>query len=124
MHNIIDTPSSRVRSVAAGPAELVGQVRPGPQGTMSVKVGGSASRKVEGVVNYRWKEEEHVCTKDSDGNESCSWQTRRTDSGGQNSYFTMELVEYLLTLILGTKSRWEADYIVGRVVVGDGLFGY
>ena len=44
--------------------------------------------------------------------------------GGQNSYFTMELVEYLLTLILGTKSRWEADYIVGRVVVGDGLFGY
>ena len=29
--------------------------------------------------------------------------------GGQNSYFTMELVEYLLTLILGTKSRWEAD---------------
>ena len=29
MHNIIDTPSSRVRSVAAGPAELVGQVSQG-----------------------------------------------------------------------------------------------
>ena len=82
MHNIIDTPSSRVRSVAAGPAELVGQVRPGPQGTMSVDVGGSSSRRVEGVVNYRWKEEEYVCTKDSDGKESCSWTTRRTDSGG------------------------------------------
>ena len=81
MRNIIDTPSSRVRSVAAGPAELVGQVRPGPQGTLSVNVG-SASRKVEGVVKYRWKEEEYVCTKDSEGNESCSWKTRRTDSGG------------------------------------------
>ena len=82
MHNIIDTPSSRVRSVAVGPAELVGQVRPGPIGTMSVNVGGSASREVQGVVKYRWKEEEYVCTKDSDGNESCSWKTRRTDSGG------------------------------------------
>ena len=82
MRNIIDTPSSNVRGVAVGPAELVGQVRPGPQGTMSVNVGGSASRKVQGVVKYRWKEEERVCTKDSDGNESCSWKTRRTDSGG------------------------------------------
>ena len=80
MHNIIDTPSSRVRSVAAGPAELVGQVRPGPKGTMSVNVGGSSSRKTEGAVYYRWKEEEYVCTKDSDGKESCSWKTRRTKS--------------------------------------------
>ena len=80
MHNIIDTPSSRVRSVAIGPAELVGQVRPGPKGTMSVNVGGSSSRKTEGAVYYKWKEEEYVCTKDSDGNESCSWKTRRTKS--------------------------------------------
>ena len=42
---------------------MVGQVRPGPQGTMSVDVGGSSSRRVQGVVNYRWKEEERVCTK-------------------------------------------------------------
>ena len=80
MHNIIDTPSSRVRSVAVGPAELVGQVRPGPKGTMSVNVGGSSSRKTEGAVYYKWKEEEYVCTKDSDGKESCSWKTRRTKS--------------------------------------------
>ena len=73
MHNIIDTPSSRVRSVAAGPAELVGQVRPGPQGTLSVDVGGSSSRRVQGVVNYRWKEEERVCSRDKDGKESCRW---------------------------------------------------
>ena len=83
MHNIIDTPSSRVRSVAAGPAELVGQVRPGPQGTLSVDVGGSSSRRVQGVVNYRWKEEERVCSKDKDGKESCRWVTRRTDAGGR-----------------------------------------
>ncbi len=82
MHNIIDTPSSRVRSVAAGPAELVGQVRPGPKGTLSVDVGGSSSRRVQGVVNYRWKEEERVCSKDKDGKESCKWVTRRTDAGG------------------------------------------
>ena len=80
MHNIIDTPSSRVRSVAVGPAELVGQVRPGPDGTMAVSVAGSSSRLVEGVVVYRWKEEEYVCTRDSDGKESCSWKTRRTKS--------------------------------------------
>ena len=84
MHNIIDTATSRVRSVAVGPAELVGQVRPGPEGTISVNVGGSSSRKVEGVVAYRWKEEEYVCTKDSDGKESCSWHTRRTDDGNTN----------------------------------------
>ncbi|MGB2452854.1 MAG: hypothetical protein ACPIB8_07935 [Candidatus Poseidoniaceae archaeon] len=83
MHNIIDTPSSRVRSVAAGPAELVGQVRPGPQGTMSIDVGGSSSRRVQGVVNYRWKEEERVCSKDNEGRESCKWVTRRTDAGGR-----------------------------------------
>ncbi len=80
MHNIIDTPSSRVRSVAAGPAELVGQVRPGPQGTMAFHVGGSRSRLVEGAVAYRWKEEEYVCSKDNDGKESCKWVTRRTGS--------------------------------------------
>ena len=84
VHNIIDTATSRVRSVAVGPAELVGQVRPGPEGTISVNVGGSSSRKVEGVVAYRWKEEEYVCTKDSDGKESCSWHTRRTDDGNTN----------------------------------------
>ena len=44
--------------------------------------------------------------------------------GEQNSYFTMELAEYLLTLILGKRSRWEADYTCGRAVVGDGLFGF
>ncbi|MBT4982378.1 MAG: hypothetical protein HOM47_02530 [Euryarchaeota archaeon] len=83
MHNIIDTPTSKVRSVAVGPAELVGQVRPGPDGTLSIDVGESSSRRVQGVVSFKWKEEEYICTKDSDGKESCSWKTRRTGDGNQ-----------------------------------------
>ena len=81
MHNILDTPSSRVRSVAAGAAELVGQVRPAPSGTLDIHVGGYPEFQVQGVVAYRWKEEEYVCTRDNDGNESCSWESRRRDSG-------------------------------------------
>ena len=81
MHNILDTPSSRVRSVAAGAAELVGQVRPAPSGTLDLHVGGYPEFQVQGVVAYRWKEEEYVCTRDNDGNESCSWESRRSDSG-------------------------------------------
>lgn len=81
MHNILDTPSSRVRSVAAGAAELVGQVRPAPSGTLDIHVGGYPEFQVQGVVAYRWKEEEYVCTRDNDGNESCSWEPRRRDSG-------------------------------------------
>ena len=81
MHNILDTPSSRVRSVAAGAAELVGQVRPAPSGTLDLHVGGYPEFQVQGVVTYRWKEEEYVCTRDNDGNESCSWESRRRDSG-------------------------------------------
>ena len=61
VHNIIDTPTSKVRSVAVGAAELVGQVRPGPEGTLSFNVGGDVSRLVEGAVAYKWVEEEHVC---------------------------------------------------------------
>ncbi len=80
-HNIIDTPTSKVRGVAVGPAELVGQVRPGPDGTLTVDVGGNSNRRVEGIVSFRWKEEEYVCTKDSDGKESCSWNTRRDIDG-------------------------------------------
>ena len=132
MHNIIDTPSSRVRSVAVGPAELVGQVRPGPQGTLSVDVGGSDSRKVEGVVKYRWKEEEYVCTKDSDGDESCSWETRRTDSGGTefilhdgtggilvdpNSWDKVELGD---ELYCWERSRWR--WTVWVLAAGDPVY--
>ena len=41
--------------------------------------------------------------------------------GEQNSYFTMELAEYLLTQ--RGQSRDGDDYIVGRVVDGDDCLG-
>ena len=79
IHNIIDTPTSKVSSVAAGPAELVGQVRPGPQGTISV--GLRHSRKLDGVVYYTMKEERRNVTKDEDGNETVSWVVTRQETG-------------------------------------------
>jgi len=81
MHNILDTPTSRVRSVAAGPVELVGQIRPAPSGTLAVSVGGDSSQLVEGVVAYRWLEEELVCTTDKDGKKTCNWVSRRDENG-------------------------------------------
>ena len=79
VHNIIDTPTSKVRSVAVGAAELVGQVRPGPEGTLSFNVGGDVSRLVEGAVAYKWVEEEHVC-RGSGEDRTCSWETRRKEN--------------------------------------------
>jgi hypothetical protein len=81
MHNILDTPTSRVRSVAAGSVELVGQIRPAPSGTLAVAVGGNSSQLVEGVVAYRWLEEELVCTTDKDGKKTCNWVPRRDENG-------------------------------------------
>jgi len=81
-HSIIDTPTSNVRSVAVGPAELVGQIRPPPTGTLSVKIADDEDKIVDGVVMYKWKEEEYVCSTDSEGKESCNWRTRRKESGG------------------------------------------
>ena len=81
-HGIIDTPTSNVRGVAVGPAELVGQVRPPPTGTLRVEIADDENKIVDGVVLYHWKEEEYVCSKDSDGKESCSWTTRRKGEGG------------------------------------------
>ena len=80
LHNVIDTPTSRVRSVAVGPAEFVGQVRPGPEGSLGFDVAGDSDRRVEGAVAYHWKEEEHVCT-GSGKNRKCSWRLRSSDAG-------------------------------------------
>ncbi|HIF46431.1 MAG TPA: hypothetical protein EYQ73_06550 [Candidatus Poseidoniales archaeon] len=80
LHNVIDTPTSKVRSVAVGSAELVGQIRPGPEGTLGFEVAGDPQRRVEGAVAYHWKEEEHVCT-GSGKNRSCSWRLRSSDEG-------------------------------------------
>lgn len=83
LHNIIDTPTSTVRGVAVGSAELVGQVRPYTP-THHLTVGG---KTFDGIVGYEWKEEEERCTRDSEGNESCSWHL--VDSGEDWSKFIL-----------------------------------
>ena len=80
-HNIIDTPTQLARSVAVGPAELVGQVRPGPDGSMTVEVSGPG-RKASGVVAFKWLEEQYVC-RGSGKNRHCSWESRASDDGSQ-----------------------------------------
>ena len=69
-HNILDTPTQLVRSTAVGPAELVGQIRPGSGGSMSVNIDGE-ERTAQGIVAYEWTKEESI----NNGN----WW--KTDSG-------------------------------------------
>tara|TARA_B110000444_G_scaffold89233_1_gene84382 strand:+ start:2907 stop:4280 length:1374 start_codon:yes stop_codon:yes gene_type:complete len=86
---MIDTPTSLVRSVPAGSAELVGQVRPAPEQWINVVVDGNSDRMIPGCVDFRWLYEVYVCRKvtstDSEGNtttrEECNWQRVRSDSG-------------------------------------------
>ena len=84
---MIDTPTSLVRSVPVGSAELVGQVRPAPEQWINVVVDGNPNRMIPGCVDYSWEYEVYVCRQvtstDSDGNtttrEECNWQTVRSD---------------------------------------------
>ncbi len=86
---MIDTPTSLVRSVPVGSAELVGQVRPAPEQWINVVVDGNPKRMIPGCVDYRWEYEVYVCRQvtstDSEGNtttrEECNWQSVRSDSG-------------------------------------------
>ena len=103
LHSMIDTPTSTVRSVAVGPAELVGEVRPAHAGSLRVTVGTQqvpgaqvaltaltegvvdaaikqatgqnlAQHTVDGVVAYVWVQE--------------VWETRTTGSGDNKSSTT------------------------------------
>ena len=76
---IRDLPTSPIRSVAVGQAELVGQVRPSIAGTPEFSVGG---RTHKGFVCWQWKSYKYVCRTDSDGDTHCSWEHRETKSGG------------------------------------------
>ena len=76
---INDLPTSPIRSVAVGQAEIVGQVRPSNAGTPTFSVGG---RDMEGTVLWTWSSYKWVCSRDSDGNESCSWSKQETKEGG------------------------------------------
>lgn len=83
---MMDTPTSNIRSVAVGSAELVGQVRPGPLYPPSVVVDGDASKSVNDLTSWNWKYEVYKCrtTTDSEGNtkQECSWHQIRSDVGG------------------------------------------
>ena len=86
---MIDTPTSLVRSVPLGSAELVGQVRPAPEQWINVVVDGNPNRIIPGCVDFEWEYEVYVCrqvtTTDSEGNtttrEECNWQRVRSDDG-------------------------------------------
>ena len=75
---INDLPTSPIRSVAVGQAEVVGQVRPSNSGTPSFRVGG---RDMEGTVVWSWSRYRYVCRETDEGTE-CSWELEETQNGG------------------------------------------
>ena len=85
-----DTPTSNIRSVAIGNAELVGQVRNGIINPPMVHVDGDHSKTVADLVSWNWEYEieveERRMVRDSNGNMrqevSRYWRTIRTDEGG------------------------------------------
>ena len=87
---MIDTPTSMVRSVSAGVNELVGQVRPSPEGVLNVVVDGNTNMAMPNMAAFYWTYEQYQCrtvtSTDSQGNtttrEDCNWITVRSDSGG------------------------------------------
>ena len=88
---MLDTPTSLIRSVAVGYPELVGQVRPVGQGSMTVDVGHASHRRVDRIVAYEWTHEVYRCrtTTDSEGNskEECNWET--VESASDNIPFIL-----------------------------------
>lgn len=85
LNQMIDTPTSLVRSVAVGHHELVGQVRPSHEGVLRVVVDGNERMFMENMVAYNWTYEQHqertVRTKEGSRTER-RWVTIRSDSGG------------------------------------------
>jgi len=73
-----DIPSSAVRGVAVGQAELVGQVRPSVAGTSEFTVGG---RTYNGLVSWHWKKYKWECNQDSEGNTECNWHHHSGEKG-------------------------------------------
>ncbi len=109
LHSIIDTPTSPIRSVAVGMAEVVGEIRPAASGSMRVTVGtqtvpGSstaitaltsgvakaaiksmtgqhlAQHTVDGVVAYKWLQEVWE-TRGSGDEKVTKWWHEADDNG-------------------------------------------
>jgi hypothetical protein len=84
LRQMIDTPTSLVRSVAVGNPELVGQVRPIDEGCLTVVVDGNQNMTVGNMVGYSWIYEQYQCrtVKTDEGTkEECNWVTIRSDAG-------------------------------------------
>ncbi len=85
LNQMIDTPTSLVRSAALGHSELVGQVRPSREGVLRVVVDGNSRMFMDNMVAFRWtyeqQQERTVQTKDGTRTER-RWVTIRSDSGG------------------------------------------
>ena len=86
LRQMLDTPTSLVRSAPVGHPELVGQVRPGTAGSMTVYVDGNQNMAMANMIGFRWTYEQKQCrmVEDSEGNKrkECDWVTVRSDSGG------------------------------------------
>ena len=86
----MDMPTSKIRSMAIGSNELVGQVRPKDAWPEQVMVDGDPGKAVDGLMLWRWvyeiELEYEVKSKDSEGNETWkkqrSWQEVRSAKGG------------------------------------------
>ena len=90
LSQMLDTPTSLVRSAPVGNPELVGQIRPIAEGCLTVVVDGNQDMTVGNMVGYHWTYEQYQCrtvtSTDSNGNttsrEECNWVTVRSDRGG------------------------------------------
>ena len=85
LSQMMDTPTSLVRSAPVGNPELVGQVRPIADGCLTVVVDGNQNMTMTNMVGYRWEYEQYQCRTvktDNGTREECSWVTIRSDSGG------------------------------------------
>ena len=82
---MIDTPTSLIRSAAVGVNELVGQVRPSPEGVLTVIVDGNTNMVMTNMTAFTWTYEQYQCrtvTTKEGTREECNWVTVRSDSGG------------------------------------------
>ena len=85
LSQMLDTPTSLIRSAPVGNPELVGQVRPIAAGCLTVVVDGNQDMTVGNMVGYHWSYEQYQCRTvktDNGTREECSWVTIRSDSGG------------------------------------------
>ena len=96
LRQMLDTPTSLVRSAPVGHPELVGQVRPGREGGMTVHVDGNERMVMHHMVGFYWtyeQEQEREVT-DSEGNTTTerNWVTSAPTVVVCRSCFTTEPV--------------------------------